>query len=88
MVGRSDGQFLVQDLSNGSQVYEKNFECSISLLLTSKNGEDIILIPKKDDIIIMDSKSCMYFVLTIVLSTKINLHLLKVFNFDHALCMY
>ncbi|CAG2202121.1 unnamed protein product [Mytilus edulis] len=57
LVGWSDGQFMVKDLNDGGTLYEQNYGKTVTLMLMSKSGEEIIIITKMDDIIILDSQS-------------------------------
>ena len=60
-LGKSNGHFTVKDLSTGECIHEQDYQKSIKMLLTSKSGKEIILIPEtEDDIIILNSRTCKY----------------------------
>ncbi|CAG2252657.1 unnamed protein product [Mytilus edulis] len=58
LLGKSNGHFTVKDLSTGECIHEQDYQKSIKMLLTSKSGKEIILIPEtEDDIIILNSRT-------------------------------
>ena len=54
----SDGQFVVRDLLNRTITHEQNVGRSITHILTSRSGKEIIVVPRKDDVLVINSQTC------------------------------